>query len=69
MSRFRAMPYAKALYEVVSAQDPGRVEAVTAELERVATGIEAVPEFQRVLTTPMVRVDFKRMMGAQGLST
>jgi len=59
MSRFRAMPYAKALYEVVSAQDPGRVEAVTAELERVAIGIEAVPEFQRVLTTPMVSVEVK----------
>jgi len=59
MSRFRATPYAKALYEVITTQEPDRVEAVTAELERVATAIEAVPELQRVLTTPTVPVEVK----------
>jgi F-type H+-transporting ATPase subunit delta len=54
MARFRALPYAKALYEVVHSQAPDRVEAPIPELERVAEALEAVPEFLRVLTTPMV---------------
>jgi F-type H+-transporting ATPase subunit delta len=53
------MPYAKALFEVVQAQDPGRAESVVDELERVADALDAVPEFQRVLTTPMVSVETK----------
>lgn len=54
MARFRALPYAKALYEVVHSQAPDRVEAPIPELERVAEALESVPEFLRVLTTPMV---------------
>jgi F-type H+-transporting ATPase subunit delta len=59
MARFRALPYAKALYAVVHAQAPERVEVVIPELERVAEAVETVPDFLRVLTTPMVAVDTK----------
>ncbi len=59
MARFRAMPYAKALFEVVQAQDPGRAEIIVGELVRVADALDAVPDFQRVLTTPMVSVETK----------
>ena len=59
MTRFRALPYAKALHEVVHSQYPGREEDVVAELERVAEALESVPEFQRVLTTPGVSVETK----------
>jgi F-type H+-transporting ATPase subunit delta len=59
MARFRAMPYAKALYEVVRADGLARSEAVIEELERVAEALEAVPDFLRVMTTPMVAVESK----------
>ena len=59
MARFRALPYAKALYAVVHDQDPGRVEAVIGELERMTEALEAVPDLLRVLTTPMVSVQTK----------
>ena len=59
MARFRALPYAKALYAVVHDQDPARVEAVIGELERMAEALEAVPDLLRVLTTPMVSVQTK----------
>ena len=59
MARFRALPYAKALYAVVHEQVPGRVEAVIGELERMAEALEAVPDLLRVLTTPMVSVQTK----------
>ena len=59
MARFRAMPYAKALFETVSAADPGRLEAVASELDRVAETVDNVPEFQRALTTPTVPVENK----------
>ena len=59
MARFRAMPYAKALHEVVRADDPARSESVISELELVAEALQAVPDFQRVLTTPMVSVETK----------
>jgi F-type H+-transporting ATPase subunit delta len=59
MARFRALPYAKALYEVVTATDPSRAEEIVPELERVAEALEAVPEFHKVLTTPMVAPETK----------
>ena len=59
MARFRALPYAKALHAVVHDQDPGRVEVVIGELERMAEALEAVPDLLRVLTTPMVSVQTK----------
>ena len=59
MTRFRALPYAKALHEVVRSQGPEREEDVIVELERVAEALESVPEFQRVLTTPGVSAETK----------
>jgi F-type H+-transporting ATPase subunit delta len=59
MTRFRALPYAKALHGVIRSQHPGREEAVIGELERVAEALESVPEFQRVLTTPGVSAETK----------
>ena len=59
MTLFRAYPYAKALFEVVREKDPQRVEAVADELDRVAAALEAVPDFQRVLETPVLSVEAK----------
>jgi F-type H+-transporting ATPase subunit delta len=69
MARFRALPYAKALYEVVHDQDPNRVEEPIGELERAAEAVEAVPEFLRVLTTPMVSVQTKTQILGQVLDS
>lgn len=52
MARFRALPYAKALFEVIGKQP--QAETVAGELDGVADALEAVPDFQRVLVTPMV---------------
>ena len=62
MSRFRAMPYAKALFEVVQDQCPERKEAVIDELDGVAKVLEEVPDFERVLVTPMVDVETKTLI-------
>jgi F-type H+-transporting ATPase subunit delta len=59
MARFRALPYAKALFSVVFGDDPQRAEAVAEELDRVAAAGDSVPEFHRVLVTPMVAVEVK----------
>lgn len=59
MARFRSIPYAKALDQVVRARCPERAEAVVAELERVAVALETVPELLRVLVTPVVAVETK----------
>jgi F-type H+-transporting ATPase subunit delta len=59
MGRFRAVPYAKALLTVVQNEAPGRVEAVADELDQVAAALKAVPDFHRVLVTPMVSVEVK----------
>jgi F-type H+-transporting ATPase subunit delta len=62
------MPYAKALYEVVFAQDPTSAENVVGQLERVADALDAVPDFHRVLTTPMVPVETKTAILEEVLS-
>jgi F-type H+-transporting ATPase subunit delta len=59
MGRFRAFPYAKALLTVVQKEAPDRAEIVAAELDRVAATLKAVPDFHRVLVTPMVSVEVK----------
>jgi F-type H+-transporting ATPase subunit delta len=59
MGRFRAFPYAKALLAVVQKEDPGRAEKVAEELDGVAAALKAVPDFHRVLVTPMVSVEVK----------
>ena len=62
MSRFRAMPYSKALLEVVQDQCPERKEAVFDELDGVATALKEVPDFERVLVTPMVDTQTKTVI-------
>lgn len=62
MSRFRALPYAKALFEVVQDQCPERKEQVIEELDGVAAALEAVPDFERVLVTPMVDTETKTVI-------
>jgi F-type H+-transporting ATPase subunit delta len=59
MGRFRALPYAQALLAVVQKKDPGRAEIVAEELDSVAASLKAVPDFHRVLVTPMVSVEAK----------
>jgi F-type H+-transporting ATPase subunit delta len=59
MARFRALPYAKALFGVVRDQEPARTEAVAGELDRVAAALAAVPELARVLVVPTVPSDAK----------
>jgi F-type H+-transporting ATPase subunit delta len=59
MARFRAVPYAKALLAVVQKEDPRRAEDVATELDRVTAALKAVPDFHRVLVTPMVAVETK----------
>ena len=62
MSRFRALPYAKALLEVVQDRCPERKERVIEELDGVASALEAVPDFERVLVTPTVDTDTKTVI-------
>lgn len=59
MGRFRAQPYAKALLAVVQKEEPGRIETVADELDQVAAALKEVPDFHRVLVTPMVPVEAK----------
>lgn len=62
MSRFRALPYAKALLEVIKEAHPERMQAVIEDLDGMATALEEVPEFERVLVTPMVDPDTKTVI-------
>lgn len=59
MARFRATPYAKALHEVILSQRPQDVEKVIDQLSLVAEVVETVPEFLKVMVTPMVAVETK----------
>jgi F-type H+-transporting ATPase subunit delta len=59
MGRFRAYPYAKALLAVVQKEVSSRAEEVADELDGVAAALRAVPDFHRVLVTPMVSVEAK----------
>lgn len=59
MSRFRPLPYAKALLQVVVDHEPSRLEAVGEEIDRFADACSAVPELQRVLVSPAVTNEVK----------
>jgi F-type H+-transporting ATPase subunit delta len=59
MSRFRAQPYAKALFDVIKADFPDRQQTVITELDSVASALETVPEFQQVMVTPTVDPETK----------
>lgn len=62
MARFRALPYAKALFQVVLDQDPTRADGVADELDKVAAALDAVPDFLRVLVTPTVPNEVKTVI-------
>ena len=62
MSRFRALPYAKALLEVIQEDHPDRLQAVTDKLEGMATALETVPDFEQVLVTPSVDSETKTVI-------
>lgn len=57
MSSFRAAPYIKALFEV--AGSGSAAEAMTAPLDRVAEALREVPEFQRIMVSPLVPPEVK----------
>ncbi len=59
MARFKAMPYAKALHAVILEESPQAVEETLELLDRVATALRLVPDFEKVLITPMVPVETK----------
>ena len=59
MTRFRALPYAKALMAVVKDETRERRETVAEELDRVTAALDSVPEFLRVLVSPTVSVEAK----------
>jgi len=57
MSNFRAAPYIKALFEV--AGSGSAAEAMTDPLDRVAEALHQVPEFQRIMVSPLVPSEVK----------
>jgi F-type H+-transporting ATPase subunit delta len=69
MSRFRALPYAKALFEVIRSGYPDRTQEVIGDLEGMADALESVPDFERVLVTPMVDPETKTTILDQVLDT
>jgi F-type H+-transporting ATPase subunit delta len=73
MSRFRALPYAKALLEVMKADHPDRLQTVTEDLQGMATALEQVPDFLQVMVTPAVDPETKtaildRVMDSLGMT-
>ncbi len=60
MARFRAMPYAKALFDVVTDQDRSRLEPVGGELDRFALALEEVPELARAMVIPVLGQEAKK---------
>lgn len=67
MSRFRALPYAKALFEVLHDAPVERLDRIVAELEQLAGLIAEVPELHRVMVIPSVSPDSKAAILAQVL--
>ena len=59
MARFRAQPYAKALYEVVDSRPGVDLEAAAEELAAVAAAFDAAPDLQKVLVVPTVPTETK----------
>ena len=69
MAGFRATPYAKALHEIIVAEDAKRAEEMVTELERMAEAIEEVPDLLKVMVTPMVSTETKQAILDQVLET
>ncbi len=60
MSHFRAVPYAKALLEVVVKDAPDAMELVGRELESVGRAFAEVPQLGRVMVTPALPQERKQ---------
>ncbi|MCP4900357.1 MAG: ATP synthase F1 subunit delta [bacterium] len=67
MARFRAMPYAKALHEVVQKEAPERAEEVLAELDVMVEVLDTVPDLVRALVVPTISVETKDQILAEVL--
>jgi len=67
MTRFRALPYAKALTAVVKDETIERRERVAEELDGGAAALDSVPEFSKVLVSPTVSVEVKSAILAEVL--
>ena len=67
MSKFRAAPYVKALFEV--AGSGSAADAMTDALDRVAEALQEVPEFQRAMVSPVVPPEVKTKILDQVLDT
>ncbi len=67
MSKFKAAPYIKALFEV--AGNGGAADAMTDSLDRVAQALQEVPEFQRIMVSPLVLPEVKTRILDQVLDT
>lgn len=59
MGRFRAQPYATALFGVISDRPDGDLETAADELAGVARAFEAVPDLQSVLVVPTIPPETK----------
>lgn len=57
MSKFRATPYTKALFEV--AGSGSAADAMTEPLDRIAEALRQVPELQRTMVSPMIPTETK----------
>lgn len=67
MSRFRALPYAKALFEVLHDAPAARLDRIVAELDQFAGLIEELPELHQVMVTPSVTPEVKATILARVL--
>lgn len=67
MGRFRAMPYARALFE--AAGSAAAAEDMMEPLDRVAAAFAQVPELQKTMVTPMVSPETKTAILDQVLQT
>ncbi len=67
MSKFRATPYVKALFEVAGSGNAA--DAMTDSLDRVVQALQEVPEFQRTMVSPLVPPEVKTKILDQVLDT
>jgi len=59
MARFRAMPYARALFAVLGGEGPEAIERTADELAAMVEAMRAVPDLQRVMVTPTASPETK----------
>lgn len=69
MARFRATPYARALYDLMTDTAADRREAAAGELERVARALAEVPQLERAMVVPVLSQDAKTALLDQVLDS